>query len=96
MGKLLLRLYSELLQSKIKIVNYVLISDEKSLTELMKTPPKTDVICIKLNLLMPNFFYQNCCKYKFCFRLGEVLEIVDDLVIDIPKIWTYIAEILCK
>ena len=33
---------------------------------------------------------------KFCFRLGEVLEIVDDLVIDIPKIWTYLAEILCK
>ncbi|XP_018344628.1 PREDICTED: eukaryotic translation initiation factor 4 gamma 3 isoform X1 [Trachymyrmex septentrionalis] len=31
-----------------------------------------------------------------CFKngLGEVLEIVDDLVIDIPKIWTYIAEIL--
>ncbi|KAL0133320.1 hypothetical protein PUN28_000815 [Cardiocondyla obscurior] len=26
--------------------------------------------------------------------LGEVLEIVDDLVIDIPKIWTYLAEIL--
>lgn len=33
---------------------------------------------------------------KFYFRLGEVLEIVDDLVIDIPKIWTYLAEILCK
>ncbi|XP_012530181.1 eukaryotic translation initiation factor 4 gamma 3 isoform X2 [Monomorium pharaonis] len=31
-----------------------------------------------------------------CFKngLGEVLEIVDDLVIDIPKIWTYLAEIL--
>ncbi|KYN03904.1 Eukaryotic translation initiation factor 4 gamma 3 [Cyphomyrmex costatus] len=31
-----------------------------------------------------------------CFKNGleEVLEIVDDLVIDIPKIWTYIAEIL--
>ncbi|XP_066598673.1 eukaryotic translation initiation factor 4 gamma 3-like isoform X2 [Prorops nasuta] len=25
----------------------------------------------------------------------EVLELVDDLIIDIPKIWTYLAEILC-
>ncbi|XP_070158177.1 eukaryotic translation initiation factor 4 gamma isoform X3 [Polyergus mexicanus] len=31
-----------------------------------------------------------------CFKSGleEVLEIVDDLVIDIPKIWMYLAEIL--
>lgn len=30
------------------------------------------------------------------FRLGEVLELTYDLAIDIPKIWTYLAEILCK
>lgn len=33
---------------------------------------------------------------KFCFSLGEVLQMIDDLVIDLPKIWTYLAEILCK
>jgi len=51
----------------------------------------------KVYLLMPSFFTKTVANTnKFCYRLGEVLEIVDDLVIDIPKIWTYIAEILCK
>ena len=32
----------------------------------------------------------------FYFRLGEILEIIDDLIIDIPKIWTYLADIMSK
>lgn len=30
------------------------------------------------------------------FRFIEILELVDDLVLDIPKVWLYLAEILCK
>ncbi|XP_011251008.1 eukaryotic translation initiation factor 4 gamma 3 isoform X6 [Camponotus floridanus] len=42
------------------------------------------------HLLRRNILHVECFKSG----LGEVLEIVDDLVIDIPKIWTYLAEIL--
>jgi len=70
----------------------------KILNRVNEDPPQNWCYLHKAKSFNAKFFYQNCCKYKqilFC-RLGEVLEIVDDLVIDIPKIWTYIAEILCK
>jgi len=51
----------------------------------------------KFNFVVSSFFIKTVTNTKkFCFRLEELLEIVDDLVIDIPKIWTYLAEILCK
>jgi hypothetical protein len=32
----------------------------------------------------------------FCFRLNEFLEFADDLAIDVPKFWPYIAEFIGK
>ena len=32
----------------------------------------------------------------FFFRFIEILDLVDDLVLDIPKVWLYLAEILGK
>jgi hypothetical protein len=32
----------------------------------------------------------------FCFRLNEFLEFADDLAIDVPKFWPYIAEVIGK
>ncbi|KYM77872.1 Eukaryotic translation initiation factor 4 gamma 3 [Atta colombica] len=58
---------------------------------LEKSPIERDLI----SKLLSHLLRQNILPLE-CFKngLGEVLEIVDDLVIDIPKIWTYIAEIL--
>ncbi|KAL6431458.1 hypothetical protein ACFW04_007220 [Cataglyphis niger] len=48
-----------------------------------------------ISKLLSHLLRQNILHVE-CFKNGleEVLEIVDDLVIDIPKIWTYLAEIL--
>lgn len=45
--------------------------------------------------LMSHLIKENILPLQ-CFKngLGEVLQIVDELVIDLPKIWTYLAEIL--
>lgn len=32
----------------------------------------------------------------FCFRLNEFLEFADDIAIDVPKFWPYIAEVMGK
>ncbi|XP_018310544.1 eukaryotic translation initiation factor 4 gamma isoform X4 [Mycetomoellerius zeteki] len=58
---------------------------------LEKSPIERELI----SKLLSHLLRQNILPVE-CFKngLGEVLEIVDDLVIDIPKIWTYIAEIL--
>ncbi|KAL6260894.1 hypothetical protein P5V15_008422 [Pogonomyrmex californicus] len=58
---------------------------------LEKSPTERELISKLLShLLKENILPVECFKSG----LGEVLEIVDDLVIDIPKIWTYLAEIL--
>jgi hypothetical protein len=31
-----------------------------------------------------------------CFRLNEFLEFADDLAIDVPKFWPYVAEVIGK
>ncbi|XP_019698474.2 eukaryotic translation initiation factor 4 gamma 1 isoform X4 [Harpegnathos saltator] len=45
--------------------------------------------------LMSHLIKENILPLQ-CFKsgLGEVLQIIDELVIDLPKIWTYLAEIL--
>jgi hypothetical protein len=30
----------------------------------------------------------------FCFRLNEFLEFADDIAIDVPKFWPYVAEFI--
>ncbi|XP_012235318.2 eukaryotic translation initiation factor 4 gamma 3 isoform X2 [Linepithema humile] len=58
---------------------------------LEKSPTERELV----SKLLSHLLRRNILPMK-CFKegLGEVLEIVDDLVIDIPKIWTYLAEIL--
>ncbi|XP_071572693.1 eukaryotic translation initiation factor 4 gamma isoform X3 [Temnothorax nylanderi] len=58
---------------------------------LEKSPVERELV----SKLLSHLLRQNILPVE-CFKngLGEVLEIVDDLVIDIPKIWTYLAEIL--
>jgi hypothetical protein len=31
-----------------------------------------------------------------CFRLNEFLEFADEIVVDVPKLWPYIAEVVGK
>jgi len=83
---------------------YILINDEnlmirsKDIKDIFVLSMPKGYWCFFAYELHRNVSGFNSCqiKNKFYFRLGEVLEIVDDLVIDIPKIWTYLAEILCK
>ena len=43
-----------------------------------------------------NMFVSKKTNYNCFFRFIEILDLVDDLVLDIPKVWLYLAEILCK
>lgn len=53
-------------------------------------------------ILIKNFSIKilNICfdktNYNCFFRFIEILDLVDDLVLDIPKVWLYLAEILGK
>jgi hypothetical protein len=44
--------------------------------------------------------YDPCCVSSnvgyTCFRLNEFLECADDLAIDVPKFWPYVAEVIGK
>lgn len=64
-------------------INYVL---EKSPAEQER------VSRLMSQLISRNVLPLQHLKAGFC----EVLEIVDDLIIDIPKIWTYLAEVLTQ
>lgn len=35
----------------------------------------------------------NVCVFV-CFRLMEVLEVAEDMAIDVPHIWVYLAELI--
>ncbi|XP_015180094.1 PREDICTED: eukaryotic translation initiation factor 4 gamma 1 isoform X3 [Polistes dominula] len=58
---------------------------------LEKSPPERERVSrLMLELIKKNVMPLQHLKAGF----SEVLELVDDLIIDIPRIWTYLAEVL--
>jgi hypothetical protein len=50
-------------------------------------------LCIQ-KLFLFVYFISELILVSFCFRLNEFLEFADDIAIDVPKFWPYIAEFI--